>query len=98
MIEGKLDMTVRGQPTSAPKIDKTFLDERIQQLFEYPEREKADRKVWCKGLVVGVKNNNIVRIKWDKEYLRPGDSEITEEQLLLEKFNKKSLYAWRLDI
>jgi len=96
--EGKVDMTVQGQPTSAPKIDKTILDKRIQQLFEFPEKEKADRKVWCKGLVVGVKKGNIVRIQWDKKYLRPGDLEITEETLITERFNKKYLYSWRLDI
>ena len=96
--EGKVDMTVQGQPTSPPKIDKTILDKRIQQLFEYPERDKDDKKVWCQGLVVGVKKDNTVRIKWDKQYLRPGDLEITEETLFTERFNKKYLYSWRLDI
>jgi len=98
IAKGKLDMIVKGQPTSPPKIDKTFLNERIQQLFEYPEREKANRKIWCQGLVVGVKKKNVVRIKWDNKYLRRGDPEITEERLHLDKFNRKSLYSWRLDI
>ena len=31
ITEGKLDMIVKGQPTSAPKIDKRILDKRIQQ-------------------------------------------------------------------
>ena len=96
ITEGKLDMILKGQPTSAPKIDKTILDKRIQQLFEYPERDKDDKKVWCQGLVVGVKKGNIVQIQWDKKYLRPEDLEITEEQFFTERFNKKYLYSWRL--
>ena len=91
-------MIVKRQPTSVPKIDKTILDKRIQLLFQYPERDKDDKKVWCQGLVVGVKKGNIVRIQWDKKYLRPGDLEITEEELITERFNKKYLYSWRLDI
>ena len=96
--EGKIDMIVQGQPTSAPKIDKTILDKCIQLLFQYPVRDKNDKNVWCRGLVVGVKKGNKVRIQWDKKYLRPGDLEITEEQLITERFNKKYLYSWRLDI
>ena len=47
---------------------------------------------------MGVKKGDIVRIQWDKKYLRPGDLEITEETLMTERFNKKYLYSWRLDI
>ena len=91
-------MIAKQQPTSAPKIDKTILDKCIQLLFQYPERDKNDKNVWCRGLVVGVKKGNIVRIQWDKKYLRPGDLEVTEETLFTERFNKKYLYSWRLDI
>ena len=50
------------------------------------------------GVVVGVKGNSRVHIKWDDAYVKKGDPKVTEERFLLSKWNKHVDEIWRFVI
>ena len=94
--DGITDKHQKKQPNSPPTIDVNFVGTRIEQIWEFVEDDDTLKLIWCKGTVVGVKNNKKkVRIQWDKEYHRPGDPEISDETLLKTKWNKQTKKAWR---
>ena len=96
MQEGEgMDMNARKQPPM-PKVDESLVDSRIEQLWEFKEPDGTKVPVWCKGTVVGIKAGSVVHIKWDADYLREGDPEVSEEKLLIEKWNKCVETAWRM--
>ena len=87
---GKIDRYEKMQPKRSPKIDQSFGGRaHIEQLFEYVLQ-------WCQGDVVGVKKNNKVHIQWTSHVLRGGDPEVTEEQLMVSKWNKHVEGSWRM--
>jgi hypothetical protein len=63
---------------------------KIDMCFSYGDK---DGKIlqWCQGTVGRVlkEENNFVfvEIKWDKECLREGDREITQDKLMRSKWN-----------
>ena len=95
--DGITDRHQKKQPTTPPTIDVDFVGTRIEQIWEFVEVDGTSKLIWCKGTVIAVKNNNKkVRIQWDAEYHRPGDPVISEETLLISKWNKQKKKAWRL--
>ena len=95
--DGITDRHQKKQPTTPPTIDVDFVETRIEQIWEFVEVDGTSKLIWCKGTVIAVKNNNKkVRIQWDAEYHRPGDPVISEETLLISKWNKQKKKAWRL--
>ena len=88
--DGITDKNQKKQTKNPPTIDVTFIGTRIEQFWEFTEPNGTKKLIWCKGTVVAVNNNNNkVRIKWEKEYYRSGDLEISEEALLKTKWNKQ---------
>ena len=90
------------QPKRRPEVDESFVGARIEQLWIYKEKtgnkkEIKKTRVWCQGEVVAVKKGNKVHVKWDKKYLREGDSAVTEETLLVSKWNKHTEESRRMD-
>ena len=69
---GNVDRYEKMQPPR-PTMDESFVNARIEQYWEFNEKNDKVVGVWCKGVVVGVLNSNHVHIEWDKEYLRPGE-------------------------
>ena len=99
---GKTDRYEKMQPNKRPEIDESFVGARIEQLWIYKEKtgkekEIRETRVWCQGEVVAVRKGNKVHVKWDKKYLREGDSEVTEEKFLVSKWNKHTEESWRMD-
>ncbi len=70
----------------------------MERLLSYDEPDGTLSNMWCQGMVVGVKKNNKVPIKWDGSTLREGDIAITEETLLKSKYNKHVLGGWRFSL
>ena len=91
---GARDLSTRMQP-QMPKVDETLIVARIAQRWYYTEPDGTVIPVWCKGTVVGVKTKGKVRIEWDDEYLRDSDPKVTEEVLLVSKWNKHVETGWR---
>lgn len=81
-----------------PDVDEKLIGSRIEQCWPYTEKNGRIVKVWCKGLVVAVLKGDKVHVEWDEDYLRPGDSKITKEKLLLTKWNKHTHQGWRMDL
>ena len=82
------------QSYRAPKIDSEFIGERIEMRFNVREPEEDTTKdVWFKGVVLGIKRNNKVLIRWDNE----GETD-SEHTLLITKFNSQVEEGWRMDV
>jgi len=92
--DGLTDRYEKLQDKTRPKVDETMIDVRIEQLWEYTEDDGSVVKQWCSGVVVGVKTQNRVLIKWDKEHIQDG-LEITQQKLLVSKWNKHVCEGWR---
>jgi hypothetical protein len=94
---GNADRYEKMQP-SRPKVDESFVNARIEQYWEFNEKNGKVVGVWCKGVVVGVLKNNHVHIEWDKQYLRPGELEVSKERLLVSFYNKHKEEGWRMNL
>ena len=81
-----------------PNVDETLIGSRIEQCWPYTEQNGTIVKVWCKGLVVAVLKGDKVHVQWDADYLRPGESKISKEKLLLTKWNKHTEKGWKMDL
>ena len=92
--DGLTDRYEKLQDRTRPKVDETMIDVRIEQLWEYTEEDGSVVKQWCSGVVVGVKTQNRVLIQWDKEHIQDG-LEITQQKLLVSKWNKHVCEGWR---
>ena len=80
--EGEVDRYEKMQPPR-PKVDETLIGARIEQLWEYKEKDGTAVKQWCQGIVIAVKKNSRVLIlQWEKDCLRKGDPAITQEKFL----------------
>ena len=84
---GDEDRYEKMQPPK-PNVDEHLIDVRIEQYWNYTEPDWKVVPVWCKGVVVAVKNNSKVHIRWDDDYVANGDPKVTEERLLVTKWNK----------
>ena len=71
-----------------------MIDVRIEQLWEYVEEDGTVVKQWCSGVVVAVKTQNRVLIRWDKEHIQDG-LEITQQKSMVSKWNKHVSEGWR---
>ena len=71
-----------------PNIDESLIDRRMDQLWNFKEPGGTVVQVWCRGVVVAVKSNGKVHIRWDDAYVRKGNPKVTEEQFLVSKWNK----------
>ena len=63
-----------------PKIDSTFVNFKIEILFEYPDDEGNTLSNWYHGVVENFLNEQrqtIIMIKWDTTCLGPGDKQVT---------------------
>ena len=92
----KQDFDGKFQTILPPKIDKTFVGQRIQVKFEMNELDNDGQKklIWYKGKVLVVKNNNITFIvEWDNNSERNSG-----EKLLSSKWNKQTKGSWRMDV
>lgn len=75
---------------------------KIDMLFSYPE-EDGNVNIWSKGTVIELiksdPNYQIVKIKWDDEYIAGGPA-ITKEKLMKTGWNpdKPKERAWREDL
>ena len=78
-----------------PDIDETLINFRIEPLWELIENDSSVVLQWYTGTIVGVKKDNEVHIKWDKESFCDGDPEITQDELLITKWNKHDVRGWR---
>ena len=95
--DGVVDRYEKKQP-ERPPVDENLVGARMEQLWEFIEKDGKAINQWCQGTVVAVKSNNRVHIKWDKGCLREGDPEITQETFAKRKWNKHVLEAWRYAI
>ena len=95
---GKLDVDHKIQKTTAQKIDESFVDTCIQCLYKFEETNMTKIYILCKGLVVVVKNETIVSVLWDKEYLKDGEDEVSKKKLVTYKWIKQTQQTWRLDL
>ena len=91
------DRNQRKQPPR-PLVDENFVDEKVEQCWEYTEKNGTISGEWCKGIVVGVMKNNKVHIKWDEKSLRPGELKITTETFLISKWNRTVEFGWRMNL
>jgi len=59
------------QGKTRPKVDESMIDVRIEQLWEYIKEDGTVVvvKQWCSGVVVAVKTQTRVLIKWDMEHI-----------------------------
>ena len=55
--DGITDRHQKKQSKSPPTIDVNFVGTRIEQIWEFAEADSILELIWCKGKVVGVKNN-----------------------------------------
>ena len=55
--DGLTDRHQKKQPNSPPTIDVDFVGTRIEQIWEFVEEDDTSKLIWCKGTVIGVKNN-----------------------------------------
>ena len=97
MEQGVVDPYEKSQGPR-PDVDENFIGAKIEQLWEYTEKDGTVVPQWCQGTVVAVKKNSRVHIKWDKSCLREGDPEITQEKFLKTKWNKQVNEAWRMNL
>ena len=68
--DGLIDRYEKLQDKTRPTVDETMIDVRIEQLWEYVEEDGAVVKQWCSGVVVAIKTQNRVLIRWDKEHIQ----------------------------
>ena len=94
---GEILTELSGPVSTSPK-DENFIGAKIEQLWEYTEKDGTVVPQWCQGTVVAVKKNSRVHIKWDKLCLREGDPEITQEKFMETKWNKQVNEAWRMNL
>jgi hypothetical protein len=92
--DGLIDRYEKLQDKTRPTVDETMIDVRIEQLWEYVEEDGTVVKQWCSGVVVAVKTQNRVLIRWDKEHIQDG-LEITQQKLMVSKWNKHVSEGWR---
>jgi hypothetical protein len=95
--DGKVDRYEKFQPPR-PNVDESFVGSRIEQLWIFTEKDGTKVPQWCQGEVIAVKKGNKVHIKWDEECLREGDAKVSQERLLVSKYNKHVEEAWRMDL
>ena len=79
-----------------PSVDESLIDQKVKQLWDFVEPDGTVVPMWCHGLVVAVKTNSRVHIRWDDEYVRRGEPNITEERLLVKKWNRAVEGGWRM--
>ena len=92
--DGLIDRYEKLQDKTRPTVDETMIDVRIEQLWEYVEEDGIVVKQWCSGVVVAVKTQNRVLIRWDKEHIQDG-LEITQQKLMVSKWNKHVSKGWK---
>ena len=95
--DGRADRYEKMQPRR-PNVDEGLIDRRTEQLWDFHEPDGTVVQVWCRGVVVGVKGNSKVHIRWDDAYLKKGDPKVTEERFLVSKWNKHVEESWRFVI
>ena len=81
-----------------PNVDDTLIGARVEQLWNFTEKDGTVVPTWCRGKVVAVKKANKVHIKWDEQCLSEGDLPVTEERFLKTKWNKHVEEAWRWNL
>ena len=94
---GAEDWHERMQPPR-PNIDGSLIDRRMEQRWDFKEPSGKVVPMWCKGTIVAVKGNSRVHIRWDDNYVREGETNVTEERLLVSKWNKQVEEGWRFVI
>ena len=66
----------------------------IDVLFEYEDDDESTL-MWCQSKIVDfireVKDKHVfVKIEWNDEYMRDGDSKVTKNELKMTKWNPKT--------
>ena len=92
---GREERDAKMQPPR-PSVDEGLIDQRVKQLWDFIEPDGTVVHVWCRGLVVAVKSNSRVHIRWDDDYVRRGEPNITEERLLVKNWNRSVEGGWRM--
>ncbi len=77
-VEGFGDRNEEMQDFDAPLVN----EDCIKILYTYAEPNETWKPLWWKEEAVGIRKNNAIEIKWDREYWRMGDLLVTMEKLL----------------
>jgi hypothetical protein len=71
----------------------------IDMLYEYRDDDCQPKYVWWQGKVVELMRQNdteaVVKIKWNKSCLLPGDPSMTKHVLKKLKWNPQAKDAWK---
>jgi hypothetical protein len=71
----------------------------IDMLWEYTNDECEPTYIWCQGKVVELARQTdteaVVKIKWNKACLQPGDQSVTKHVLKKTKWNPQAKDAWK---
>lgn len=81
-----------------PNVDETLINAKIEMLWEFIEEDGTAVPQWCQGIVVAVRKNDKVHIKWNKNCLREGEHPVSQERLLKSKWNKHVEKGWRMNL
>ena len=94
--EGKSDCWSARQPSIMPVIGDLFVGFNIEMLFQYKDQDRTSYANWCHGVVQSIVNakTNYVCVKWNEEYLDPGEPSETKEKLLSSKWNPNKATTW----
>jgi len=85
--DGLIDTYEKLQDMTRAKVDETMIDVRIEQLYEYVDGGGVVMKQLCSLVVVAVKTQNRVLVRWNKEQIQDG-LDITQQKLMVSKWNK----------
>jgi hypothetical protein len=64
----------------------------------FKEEDGSKVTPWCQGLVVAIKIRGRMHIQWNEDCLCKGDTSISEEVLMMSKFNKHVERGWRMSL
>ena len=75
------------QPKKRPEVNASFEGSEIEQLWEFTEEVGTKVLQWCQGEFVAVLSNCRVQIEWEERCPREGDPKVTQEKLMISKWN-----------
>ena len=95
---GEVDRFEKMHPKKRPEVNASFEGSKIEQLWEFTEENGTKVLQWCQGEVVAVLSNSRVQIEWEERCLREGDPKVTQEKMMISKWNKHVEEAWMMNL
>ena len=80
------------------EVGSNLIDLEVKQLWMFKEEDGSKVTPWCQGLVVAIKIRGRMHIQWNEDCLCQGDISISEEVLMMSKFNKHVERGWRMSL